>query len=204
MLCYMHRDLDKFGTKLFRLNYLQVIHCVFGWHMSSVKTLIKKMLLGDSAGWGLFLSIGLILLFRGVEPRELLMWTLATFTLRTEGEWKGVRLLLGRGTWIQVSDIPQDAQRRDGQSPQMEGDGTAGRTLCQNSSKGFWGTASALLALWSSLHKGCLSRLSEVHPEKAMFLSIPCYKCTLLCVVAFFFFFWVNNYLIMMNWLFFN
>lgn len=63
MLCYMHRALDKFGTKLFRLNYLQVIHYVFGWHVSSVKTLIKKMLLGDRTGWGLFLSIGLILLF---------------------------------------------------------------------------------------------------------------------------------------------
>lgn len=201
MLCSMDRTLDKFGTELFRLNYLQIMHYMFGWHMSSVKTLIKKMLLGDRADWGLSLSIGLILLFRGVEPCELLMWTLAAFTLRTEGEWKGSGCCWegehgsGRQTFLRMHS--------KGTTNLLKWKVMEQQKRCSNwkkSSKGFLGTASALLALWSSLHKGCLFRLNEVHSKKVMFLSIPCYECAL-CVVAFFL---VNNYLITMNWLFFN
>lgn len=66
------------------------------------------------------MSIGLILHFGGTESCKLFLWTLY---LDGRGRMFGIRVLL-QGA---ISEVPQDAQQRDKNNSQTEGDGAAGR-----------------------------------------------------------------------------
>lgn len=49
--------------------------------------------------------------------------------LYREGEWMGSGCCCKGGALIQESEVPRDAQRRDGKRSQMEGDGAVGKML---------------------------------------------------------------------------
>jgi len=124
------------------------------------------MSLGDRGNRGLLLSVGLIL----VESCQLFTWTLIAFTLMAEVEWMGSGYCCEREHWSRRQMHSKGTGNIVKQKVREQREGCSDS---QNSSEGCWGTASIFLALQSSLHKGHLSRLDEIHPKQAM-CSVCC------------------------------